>query len=254
MAVAIAVVAIAGLLRGFSGFGLALAAVPGLTLVLRPAEAVPCVMLLQIVAGAQLLPSTRHHVDWRALAPILAAAVVATPVGTAILADVPPDPMRAAIGVVLLVAVALLWRGPRVANRSHGTRRGESAYRPSSDSRATRIGIGLLSGVLNGGTAMAGPPVIAYFLATSPSVEVGRASLLMYFFFLSLAGGAASAAAGLVTSQTIALSALLLPAVAIGNAIGHRLFLRASAEVYRRVALAILAAMAATAIARALVR
>jgi hypothetical protein len=238
-AIALAVVAIAGLLRGFSGFGLALAAVPGLTLIARPAEAVPCVLLLQIAAGAQLLPRTRHAVDWPSLAPIAAGAVIATPIGTAVLADVPPDPMRAAIGVVLLLAVAVLARRPRLERRP---------------SRAARVGIGVVSGVLNGGTAMAGPPVIAYFLAASRTVEAGRASLLMYFFLLSLAGVASSAVAGLITVRTIVFAAALLPAMAAGNALGHRLFGRASPETYRRVALATLVAIALVAIARAFVR
>jgi uncharacterized membrane protein YfcA len=224
-------------LRGFTGFGLALAAVPALTLILPPREVVPCVLLLQVVAGLQLVPSTRHAVDWRSLVPILAGAVVATPIGTAVLAEVPSDPMRLVIGAVLLLAVALLARKPAVH------------VRPGI---AVRLGLGVVSGLLNGGTAMAGPPVIAYFLA-SASVEVGRASLLMYFFLLSVAGTGAAVLAGLIGLRTVVLAALLLPAIVIGNAIGHRLFGRASAEAYRRVALALLAAMALLAIARAIV-
>jgi hypothetical protein len=234
--VAVGVVAIAGLLRGFSGFGLALAAVPGLTLVMSPADAVPCVLLLQIAAGAQLVPRTRHAVDWSSLAPILAAAVVTTPAGTLALAAVPAAWMRAAIGVILLAAVALLARQTRATRRP---------------SVVARVGVGALSGVLNGATAMAGPPVIAYFLSTAAKVHVGRSSLLMYFFLLSLAGVASAGFAGLVTSRTLVLTAVFLPAVIAGNALGDRLFGRASPQVYRRVALAILVMMALAAIGRA---
>src|SRR5581483_8932066 len=162
-AVAAAVVGLAAVLRGFTSFGLALAAVPGLTLVLPPAEAVPCVLLLQIAAGAQLVPGTRNAIDWGALAPILIGAIAATPIGTVLLAGVPADAMRAAIGLVLLAAVVLLTRRPLVARRP---------------SLASRGAIGVMSGVLNGSTAMAGPPVIAYFLAASASHAAGRASLL----------------------------------------------------------------------------
>jgi len=237
VAAAVAIAAFAGVLRGFTGFGLALAAVPALTLILPPREVVPCVLLLQVVAGLQLVPSTRHVVDWVALVPILAGAVVATPIGTAVLAEVPSDPMRMAIGVVLLVAVALLWRTPTFQTRP---------------GLAVRLALGVVSGLLNGGTAMAGPPVIAYFLAASDRVDVGRASLLMYFFLLSVAGTAAAVFAGLITARTLVLGAMLLPAIVVGNGIGHRLFGRASAEAYRRVALALLAAMAVVAIGRSL--
>jgi uncharacterized protein len=237
VAAALAIATLAGVLRGFSGFGLALAAVPGLTLVLAPREVVPCVLLLQLVAGIQLVPSTRHLVDWPSLGPILAGAIVATPIGTMALATVPADPMRAAIGAVLLVAVALLWRAPPRTERP---------------ALAARLAIGLVSGVLNGGTAMAGPPVVAYFLATSARVEVGRASLFMYFLLLSVAGAGSAATVGLVTKRTLALALLLLPAIVVGNGLGHRLFGRASPEAYRRVVLVLLVVMAVLAIARSL--
>lgn len=238
-AVVLGAAALAGLLRGFSGFGFALAAVPALTIVLDPADVVPCVILLQVVAGAQLLPATWHAVDWASLGPLLAAALLATPLGTAILATAPADAMRAAIGLVLLTAVVLLGRGVRLARRPP---------------LGLRISIGAVSGLLNGGTAMAGPPVIVYFLAAADSVEVGRASLLMYFFVLSIAGTLSAAAAGLVTSRTLWLAALMLPALLAGNALGHRLFARTSAGLYRRIVLATLAVIALVALARALVR
>jgi len=233
------VVGLAAVLRGFTGFGLALAAVPGLTLVLPPAEAVPCVLLLQIAAGAQLVPGTRNAIDWGALAPILIGAIAATPIGTVLLAGVPADAMRAAIGLVLLAAVVLLTRRPLVARRP---------------SLAARGAIGIMSGVLNGSTAMAGPPVIAYFLAASASHAAGRASLLAYFFLISIASLVSALAAGLVTVRIVVFAAALLPFMAIGNAVGHRLFGRASPAAYRRIALATLSAMAVLAIARALLR
>jgi uncharacterized membrane protein YfcA len=236
VAAAVAIAGLAGVLRGFTGFGLALAAVPGLSLILPPREVVPCVLLLQVVAGFQLVPSTRHAVDWHSVGPIFVTAALATPIGTALLADLPADPMRAVIGGVLLAAVALLWRAPRFARRP---------------SLGVRLGLGVLSGLLNGATAMAGPPVIAYFLAVATRAEVGRASLLTYFLLLSLAGVAAAVLAGLITLQTLTLAAVMLPAVVAGNAVGHRLFGRASEEAYRRAALALLAAMALLAMVRA---
>ncbi|MEW6267774.1 MAG: sulfite exporter TauE/SafE family protein [Thermodesulfobacteriota bacterium] len=234
---ALGTAALAGLLRGFTGFGLALAAVPALTLVADPVEVVPCVILLQVIAGLQLLPRTWRDADWRALAPLLVAALVATPLGTVLLDDVPADPMRAAIGVVVLAAVVLLGAG--VAPRDE-------------PSLAAKLAIGAVSGLLNGSTAMAGPPVIVYFLATQRSAAASRASLLTYFFVLSLAGLASVAAAGLVSSRTWLLGALMLPAVVLGNALGDRFFDRSSPHVYRRAALGVLTVLALLALARAL--
>jgi hypothetical protein len=236
---ALGTAALAGLLRGFTGFGLALAAVPALTLVADPVEVVPCVILLQVIAGLQLVPRTWHVADWRAVAPLLAAALATTPLGTVLLEDVPAAPMRAAIGLVVLVAVALLHGGVAVH---------------AEPSIATKLAIGAVSGLLNGSTAMAGPPVIVYFLATRRSAAASRASLLVYFFVLSLAGAASVAAAGMVTVRTLLLAALMFPAVVAGNALGDRFFDRSSPELYRRAALAVLTVLALLALARASVR
>lgn len=233
---AFGIAALAGVLRGFTGFGFALAAVPALTLVAEPIDVVPCVMLLQVVAGLQLLPRTVHAVDWRALVPLLAGALVATPLGTWLLADVPADPMRAVIGVTVLAGVVLLGAGIRFAREP---------------SLPVRLGIGLVSGLLNGGTAMAGPPVIVYFLATQRTAEASRASLLMYFFILSVAGTVSVVAADLVTTRTLLVAALMFPALFAGNALGDRWFDRASADVYRRSAMIVLGLLAVLAIGRA---
>lgn len=233
---AFATAVFAGILRGFTGFGFALAAVPALTLVATPVEVVPCVMVLQVVAGAQLLGRTRQHVDWDAVRPLLLAALVATPLGTVALDGIPADPMRVAIGLIVLGAVPVLAAGTRLER--------EPAL-------STRLGIGVLSGLLNGSTAMAGPPVILYFLATQRSAASSRASMLTYFFVLSVAGAVSVAAAGLVTWRTLVLAAVMFPALTIGNALGDRLFARAQGEVYRHVAMAVLLGLALLSIARA---
>src|SRR5262249_8346329 len=157
---------------------------------------------------------TWHAVDWSSLGPFLLGALIATPLGTMALAGAPADAMRAAIGGVLLLSVVVL---------GHGSSRIE---RPSL---VARLGIGVVSGLLNAATAMAGPPVILYYLAVAESVEVGRASLLMYFFVLSIAAALSAHAAGLVTRHTLWLGGLMLPALVLGNAFGDRLFNRSSA-------------------------
>lgn len=234
---ALATATVAGVLRGFTGFGFALAAVPALTLVATPIEVVPCVMLLQVVAGVQLLGRTWHAVDWAAIRPLLVAALVATPFGTVLLDEVPADPMRALIGVAVLAAVLALGSGARVTREPTLT---------------ARLAIGALSGLLNGSTAMAGPPVILYFLATQRSAASSRASLLTYFFALSVAGAASVIVAGMVTWRTLLLAALMFPALTLGNALGDRLFARAPGAAYRRIATAALALLAVLSIARAL--
>jgi len=58
-------------LRGFTGFGLAVALVPLLALVMTPQQAVPIVLVLQVAAGLQSLRSDWPHIDWRSIGLLL---------------------------------------------------------------------------------------------------------------------------------------------------------------------------------------
>ncbi|MGH6932066.1 MAG: sulfite exporter TauE/SafE family protein, partial [Dongiaceae bacterium] len=233
---AFAIVFAAGVLRGFTGFGFALAAVPTLTLFIDPIEAVPATLIVALIAGAELIPKAWPHVEWRSMRLLLAGAVAGTPLGVYALSALPSNVMRGVIGAIVLLSVALLWRGYRFQ---------------ASPPRAARIGIGMLSGLLNGGTAMGGPPVIIYFLATSDGVAIGRASMLVYFFFAALWSVTVAGAANLLDGKTIVFAALMLPFMAIGNRIGDRWFNKSSSGMYYRVALAFLAAVAVLALGRA---
>lgn len=232
------VVFAAGFLRGFTGFGFALAAVPALTLFIDPQDIVPAAVIVQMLAGFQLSASFLRTVEWRSLALLLAGAMIGTPAGIYLLAVLPANVIRGFIGAIVLLAVFFLWRGFKMR---------------AEPSRTTRAGIGALSGFLNGGTAMGGPPVIIYFLASPAGVAVGRASLLAYFFFLSLGNTAMIGMAGMMSWRVVMLALLMWPAMALGNGLGHRWFGKASDAHYRRVALLFLLAIALAAVGRALV-
>src|SRR3954469_19636381 len=108
---------IAAFIRGFTGFGLAVVGVPLLSLFFAPAEIVPSIMILAIIAGLQLIPKIWHRVDWRLLAPTVLGAAVGTPLGTWLLAGVSANAMRVLIGVAVLAASLAVQLGFRFARR-----------------------------------------------------------------------------------------------------------------------------------------
>lgn len=232
-----AVVFLAGFLRGFTGFGFALAAVPVMTLFVEPASVIPAIPIVAMVAGAEQLRRAFQSANWHAIRRLLIGAVAGAPVGALALSLLPANAMRALVGCVLLVAVLLLLRGCRLR---------------SAPSTAAQVGIGALSGLLNGSTAMGGPPVILFFLAPPEGVAIGRASLLVYFFFISAWSVVVQGVAGLIDLRVIVLAVLMIPFMAFGNVLGDRMFGRSSATTYKRTALAFLLAIAILAIVRAL--
>lgn len=230
------VVFLGGILRGFTGFGFALAVVPTLSVILPPVEIVPAVAAIGIPAGLFLIGKVGRTADWRSTGHLTMGAIVGVPPGVWALAALPSNVMRAIIGAIVLLSVFLLWRGFRF----HRTPR-----------TPARMGMGFLSGLINGATTMGGPPVIIYYLAMPGHVAVGRASILAYFFFLSIVTTASTWFAGLLTERAIAWMILMLPCFFIGSAIGDRFFDKSGADTYRRIAMVALAGVAVVAIVRA---
>ncbi|MGH2604842.1 MAG: TSUP family transporter, partial [Dehalococcoidia bacterium] len=195
IAYALVCVALGGFVRGYAGFGAAMIWVSSLSLVFPPALVVPCVLLLDIVASVQLIPTTWRLAHWRSLRWLLAGSVLGIPLGQLLLAKTPDDLARIAIGVMLLAATAITARG--------------ASFRALPRRRAT-VALGMASGVFNGGAAIGGPPAVLMYLSTQLSVAAVRASLITYFFCLDALATAAAAATGLLTTQAAVLAAVLL--------------------------------------------
>lgn len=238
MALICGTVFIAGILRGFTGFGFALAAVPILTLFVEPATIIPAIPIVAMASGIEQLPQAWKNANWHALYRLLLGAILGAPIGVFALTYCSANIMRIIIGMILLTAVIALWFGHQFKQQ------------PSTN---IKIGVGMASGLLNGATAMGGPPVILFFLASPEGVVVGRASLLVYFFFISAWSIAAQAAAGLIDVKILLLALMMFPIMAIGNYLGDRLFKKSKAATYQRVALGFLIVIAVIAIARAVV-
>lgn len=237
LAFALVVVLVGGFVRGYTGFASSMIWVAGLTLVMTPAEAVPVILMMEVAASVHLLPQVWRDIDWRSLKPLVIGACLATPVGVYALLVVPAAAMQIAIALVVLSAVAMLWRGV-VLEQTPG--------------RAATLGVGAVSGVINGATSAGGPPVIAFYFATPLGVTVGRASIIAYFLATDALAAGLAAAGGLVDLDTLLRFAIFLPLTIAGTALGARRFLRTDPERFRRIALALLAVLAAAALVQAI--
>jgi len=223
------VACIAGMVRGFAGFGAAMIMTPIFSALYGPAVGVALCLLLEIAVALPVVPGVVRLVDWHRIGLLLVAAAVGVPLGNLVLTWADPEPIRWAISAIVLGAVALLASGWRLAGRP----------RP-----ATTLAAGVSSGFLNGLAGMAGPPIAFYYLAGDETVTRVRANLTTYFVFVDLVAIAVFVARDLVDWDTLVLGLFLAPAVMLGGVLGTRLFPLASDSFYRRLALALLVGVA----------
>jgi uncharacterized membrane protein YfcA len=222
------VAALAGVVRGVTGFGGAMVMAPPLALLLGPIVAVPVVLLLESVAAAPMLRQTMPLVRWRVIAPICLAACAAVPLGVNLLVSTHPQMLRRAIAGIVIVFSLLLLRGWRYA----GPQR-----------MATSLGLGALSGAMTGAMSVGAPPVILYLLSGPDRVETTRANLTFYLVVISAAALVMLWAGGVLDAPAAWTALALAPGYYVGLLCGLRLFAYLSEARFRRLTLLLLIAV-----------
>ncbi|QPM91560.1 sulfite exporter TauE/SafE family protein [Pseudooceanicola algae] len=226
---------LAAVLRGLTGFGFAMAAVPAMSLFIPPASAVTVAILLQSLVGLRDSVTQRHLANWKALVPMSIGAVVGTPLGIFALTRLSPETMRVLLAVVVglgLVALVMKVKLPQTRNSA--------------------LGAGALAGLFSGLAAMPAPPVLAYFLGTGTRAVETRASMLIFFFLTSLFTLPGLIWAGEVDRATLIEALVALPALLLGTWAGGRAFGWLTEASYRTAAIVLLAVMAALSALRGL--
>ena len=79
----------AGMVRGFSGFGFSALCVAGLSLFVPPAQVVPPIFVLEVLASVTLLRGALKDADWPWLSWLALGNALFIPLGVALLAFVP---------------------------------------------------------------------------------------------------------------------------------------------------------------------
>jgi uncharacterized membrane protein YfcA len=223
-------------LKGYTGFGASMFWVTSLSLVLPPLQVVPMVLMFEVATSIFLLPRIWRQVRWRSIAALLLGTWAATPLGIYALASLPATPIRIALAVVVVVAAVLILRG--------------FALKKEPGNPAA-VGVGLMAGVLNGSMGIVGPPVILFYFSSPIGVAAGRASIITYFIGTDTVGTAMFAGQGLIGEAVYWRTALFLPLLLLGVAIGDRGFLQTDPETFKKIALFVLIVLSVLLFARA---
>ena len=221
-----AIAFIAGLARGFSGFGSALIFIPLASAAVGPALAVPVLLVIDGIGAAPMLPTAWRHADRRSVLIMSLGAMIAVPAGTLALVWIDQTTLRWGISGVILALVALLASG----------RRYTGAPRP-----AVTAGVGIISGFLSGSAGIGGAPAIAYWLGSVAAAERVRANMVLFLAGSDLYAAIAYTMTGLFNWDVALLSLATGPAYMASTALGMRMFGMASPETFRRICFALIA-------------
>lgn len=233
MLLAAAAALLGAAVQSATGFGFALVLSPALFAVLEPAEAVGALLALGLVLNLLVLfeRGRPHHVDWRRLLPMLAAALPGLVAGAALLAWLSKEALQVGVGVAVIAAAAFqLRRRGRVGG-------GGAAARPVPP--AAGLAVGFASGALTTSISVSGPPIVLWLEAHGVRPAEFRATLAGSFLALNLAGAAVLLAAEGDEAFDLGILPPLLLLVAVGYALGALAFRRLDRERFFTLALAL---------------
>ncbi|WP_426959896.1 sulfite exporter TauE/SafE family protein [Muricoccus radiodurans] len=217
---------VAGLARGFSGFGAALIFMPLGAALLGPRLAAAVLLLADNLSTLPLLPGAWRRANRREVGAMAAGTLVGTPLGAAILLHLDPTALRWGLSGLVVAMLALLASGWRHAGQLPA---------PAA------AGVGVLSGFCSGAAQMGGPPVVAAWLGGAIPAERVRANIVLFFALSGLVSAVIYLASGLLGGTAVAVAALVLPAYAGGVWLGARMFGLASEARFRAACLILIA-------------
>jgi uncharacterized membrane protein YfcA len=226
LAASLLVLFTAAALQGLTGFGYSLLSLPLLAFFMPVRTAVPMLSLTSIFLNLLVFVRARRWARPVRILPLLAAGAVSIPAGVWVLNHGDQALMKSVIGILVILSASLYLSGFRIEVRREWL---------------AMIPVGILSGLMNGMTTFSGPPVILFLANQQVEKQVFRANLALYFLVLNLVAVPVFLGSGLLTSGTVAATAVRFPAVLAGALAGIGLAGRVDETGFRRTALVVLA-------------
>tara|TARA_A100001037_G_scaffold306459_1_gene351691 strand:- start:4927 stop:5688 length:762 start_codon:yes stop_codon:yes gene_type:complete len=228
-------VLVAGIVRGYTGFGLSAVAITIGSIVFSPLALVPVLYLIEIVASVHMLKSVHRDIDRPLLFGLLIGCAIGMPAGQELLLWLPVDATRMALYLIVIFAAAIVRFG--------------YVFRIEANWR-TGIAIGIAAGLASGLAAIGGLITMIALLGIAYDVVRARATMVAMFFVLYVYGTGIGVMNGITTSSSLIIAGALVLPLFLGVALGQKGFLRTSPERFRQIMLGFLAVMAAGGILR----
>ncbi|MDO9189603.1 MAG: sulfite exporter TauE/SafE family protein [Sulfurimicrobium sp.] len=198
-------------IRGISGFGSGLVAVPLLAHYLPLQFVVPFILLLDFTASVAMGHNSKQHVNWKEIRPLLPFSLIGVVLGVVLLINLPKEPLLTGLGIFVMAF------GIRNILNLHGEK-------PASQWWA--IPAGLTGGTVGALFGTGGPPYIIYLSHRLRDKAELRATFSGLFMIDGGTRLVTFLIAGLLLQPGLLLAYIgALPIVAIALKVGHKVHL-----------------------------
>lgn len=228
-----------GLVGGATGIGAIMVAMPLMTAVISPGEAVLVSCLTGLYATVHLSLSYRKAYRWADIRDLVIGAIPGTVLGTLTLKVASMQALQLMVCGMLVCFIALQFF------------RRAAAYK-LPDSRLIGLLAGLVCGFVGGSVAMVGAPLGIYVLMKHWNPDRARGNMSVFYLFTSVVAVVSQAAAGLYTASLLPLVLASVAGCSVGQVLGVYLGRRIDQKLFQRIVLGFLALAAVILFVRAM--
>lgn len=200
-----ATVLIASAAQAVSGFGFALLAVPLMSVVISPQDAVIVATILGAVSAVLQSVRDAHFTEATMARRLILSAFVGMPFGLLMFTIASEQVLRLALGIVVVVATVLIARNFRL----RGGRRSDYV-------------MGFVSGALSTSLSTNGPPLVFLLQSRGLEPQAFRSTINTVFAFSGVASTLVFLVSGNISWDDVVASVLSLPVMFLAIVIGYK--------------------------------
>ena len=205
--------------KGLSGFGCGLIAIPLLAFIFPLTFIVPVLGLLSYGGTVSQSLQLRKQVAWRDMLPLIPFSLLGVSIATFLLLNVEPGSLILALGIfVLMYSIYSL-----------------SSYSVQAGSRRWAVLAGLGGGTVGALFGTGGPFYVVYLKMRQLDKNQFRATIAMIFLVDGGARMTSYALNGLFTAQVLWLVLTLVPVLFAGMYVGHHLHIKIDQQRFNQV-------------------
>lgn len=222
------IIFIASVVRGFTGFGLALVAVPLIQFIIPVSDTAVFIAMINMIFSVLYYRRSREIVKGQPLGRMALWTGIGVGAGTLVLKYINPAYIQLVWGVLIILIVIALARGVN--------------FRISSDASAMTLS-GLFGGLLSGATGITGPPVAIILSALKTPREKFNAIISVFILFAVSYALVFYLISGLINRETALLALCSVPALLAGLRTGDILVSKISQKTFTNIIYVVLVIM-----------
>jgi uncharacterized membrane protein YfcA len=218
----------ASVVRGFTGFGLALVAVPLIQFLMPVTDTAVFIAMINLVFSLLYYRRSSRVINGQPLGAMALWTGAGVAIGALVLKYINPAFIQLGWGILIVFIVFALYRGVDFHIRS--------------DRTALTLS-GLLGGLLSGATGITGPPVAVILSSIKTPKEKFNAIISVFILFAVSYALLFYLISGLVRKETLLLALCSVPALLAGLYTGDRLVARISQSTFTNIVYVVLVIM-----------